>query len=73
MRFRQLCPSLKTQPHDLLPLKDDDASQELIENRDELIDSFLHYLTDNHPCDDYRELLELSIIILGVLHLEEFT
>lgn len=47
------------------PFTTDDAPRELLDVRDELILSFKRQLNQRQPRDDYRELLELSIICLG--------
>lgn len=65
MRFRQVWPSLKTSTNDIVTLKANEASQQLFDKREELVALFVHHLTEKHPRDDYRELLELSVIILG--------
>ena len=43
----------------------DKMSQNLRERRDDLLVEFQRLLDGQHPRDDYRELLELSIIVLG--------
>ena len=47
------------------PFTTDDAPRELLDARDELILGFKRQLNQRQPRDDYRELLELSIICLG--------
>lgn len=46
-------------------LQNADMPPFLIERRDDLIASFHRLLEVQHPRDDYREMLELSIIVLG--------
>ena len=51
------------------PFTADGAPLELLDVRDELIIRFKVQLNQRQPCDDYRELLEFSILCLaGFLH-----
>ena len=43
----------------------DDMSEHLLNRRSDLLADFQYLLDGQHPRDDYRELLELSIIVLG--------
>ena len=43
----------------------DNAPSDLLANRDDLIATFRRHLDTDHPRDDYRELFELAVIILG--------
>ena len=43
----------------------DNALSDLLPNRDDLIATFRRHLDTDHPRDDYRELFELAVIILG--------
>ena len=42
-----------------------DAPQDLLASRDDRIATFRRHLDTDQPRDDYRELLELSVIALG--------
>jgi hypothetical protein len=46
-------------------MNDDSLSAELQAVRDDLISFFRQHLQDNHPRDDYRELLQLAMLFLG--------
>lgn len=43
----------------------DNAPSDLLANRDDLIATFRRHLDTDQPRDDYRELLELAVIVLG--------
>jgi len=45
-------------------MNDDSLSAELQAVRDDLISFFRQHLQDNHPRDDYRELLQLAMLFL---------
>jgi hypothetical protein len=50
---------------DLKALEEEDVIKPLLEQREELLAKFKHHLLEGQPRDDYRELLELSILTLG--------
>ena len=54
------------------PFTADDAPLELLDVRDELIIRVKMQLKQRQPCDDYRELLEFSILFLGGVPSREF-
>ena len=62
-RFKMKWPSINgTNPK---PFDDGDMQPHLYNTRDNLLAQFSRFLDNKHPRDDYRELLELSIIVLG--------
>ena len=51
----------------------DNMSGNLLNRRSDLLAEFHNLLDGQHPRDDYRELLELSIIVLGGERNEEYS
>ena len=49
----------------LEPLEDAEMPLALLESRDDLLITFGRLLDQRHPRDDYQELLELSVVVLG--------
>lgn len=66
-RFKNQWMFLATTSEDVRPLLDEEIVAPLLEKRKEFLELFGRHITKSQPRDDYKELLELSIITLGGL------
>lgn len=49
----------------MTPIPDSDIPKDLLDKREELIESLKHVLLEQHPRDDHREVAELCVLVLG--------